>query len=266
MSVCWPDTRLLSVPEDSVNMAGHKIVLEEEDQQQQQQQPVISLARNRDDLHILLRSGSRSTVVRWSQKELGLLLLFGSLALIVLYAYWDIMMLLTLGGIGNGSRVGHEPLASQLRRQVRVACVVMTAPEYHKSRAVHILRTWGKRCNKIYFMTSARDDQLETIVQNTPNQYELLRGKTMQAFSYLYEHKRDEADWFMKADDDTWVQCVNATIVATNSALSLSLFRSYVFVENLRYMLYAYSPDMPIYFGFKYKLRNAEQKNAVFAC
>ena len=47
---------------------------------------------------------------------------------------------------------------------------------------------------------------------------------------YVYEHYYDEADWFLKADDDT-----------------------YVVMENLRYMLQSYNSSQPIYFGCKFK-------------
>ena len=41
-------------------------------------------------------------------------------------------------------------------------------------------------------------------------------------------HFRDKADWFLKADDDT-----------------------YVIVENLRHMLKSHQSGDPIYFGFR---------------
>ncbi|KAH8394100.1 hypothetical protein KR215_006819, partial [Drosophila sulfurigaster] len=188
--------------------------------------------------------GSRPSVYRLSRRHLLLTALLCGTALILLYAYGDVVMLTALRMRENGgqdNQVTNEPLATQLEREVRVACFVLTTPKYHKSRAVHIQRTWGKRCNKIYFMTSQPDDELETIILTKPDKYEVLWGKTKESFTYLYEHKRHEFDWFMKADDDT-----------------------YVFVENLRHMLYPYSPDEPIYFGFNYKLFNVEAKNASY--
>ena len=50
------------------------------------------------------------------------------------------------------------------------------------------------------------------------------------AFKYIYENYYDEADWFMKADDDT-----------------------YVIVENLRYFLSSLNTSQLVYFGHKFK-------------
>ncbi|CAL1532601.1 unnamed protein product [Lymnaea stagnalis] len=53
----------------------------------------------------------------------------------------------------------------------------------------------------------------------------------MQAFKYLYDRHFDDADWFLKADDDT-----------------------YVIMENLRYFLSGEDTEKPVYFGQRYRL------------
>jgi glycoprotein-N-acetylgalactosamine 3-beta-galactosyltransferase len=52
----------------------------------------------------------------------------------------------------------------------------------------------------------------------------------MKAFRYIFEKHFNEADWFMKSDDDT-----------------------YVILENLRYFLSSQNNDDPIYFGHHFK-------------
>ena len=50
-----------------------------------------------------------------------------------------------------------------------------------------------------------KNDSFPTVGLNISEGREHLTGKTMQAFRYVYENYFDKADWFMKADDDTYV-------------------------------------------------------------
>ncbi|XP_017006870.3 glycoprotein-N-acetylgalactosamine 3-beta-galactosyltransferase 1 [Drosophila takahashii] len=121
-------------------------------------------------------------------------------------------------------------VAEQLKKEVRVLCWVMTNPTNHKKKARHVKRTWGKRCNILLFMSSAEDDELPTVKLNVGEGRENLWAKVKEAFKYVYKHHYNDADFFYKGDDDT-----------------------YAVIENMRYMLYPYSPETPVHFGFKFK-------------
>ncbi|XP_058458024.1 glycoprotein-N-acetylgalactosamine 3-beta-galactosyltransferase 1-like isoform X1 [Malaya genurostris] len=129
----------------------------------------------------------------------------------------------------TGYREEHH-LSIDLSDSVRVLCWVMTTPENHESKAIHVKQTWGRRCNKLLLMSTVQDVKLETIALSVNEGRQSLWNKTRAAFRYVYEHHLNDYDWFLKADDDT-----------------------YVIVENLRYFLYAYSPKYPIYFGSKFR-------------
>ncbi|XP_057658309.1 glycoprotein-N-acetylgalactosamine 3-beta-galactosyltransferase 1-like isoform X2 [Diorhabda carinulata] len=121
-------------------------------------------------------------------------------------------------------------LAEALKEKVRILCWVMTGPSNHDTKAKHVKATWGKRCNILLFMSSQADPNLPAIPLNVSEGRDNLWAKTKAAYRYVYENYFDQADWFMKADDDT-----------------------YVIVENLRYMLLSVNPDMPIYYGCRFK-------------
>ncbi|EDW77942.1 uncharacterized protein Dwil_GK24754 [Drosophila willistoni] len=122
----------------------------------------------------------------------------------------------------------NSTIADKLKREVRILCWVLTNPKNHKEKALHVKRTWGKRCNILLFMSSEEDEELPTVKLNVAEGRANLWLKVKEAFKYVYKHHYNDADWFFKADDDT-----------------------YAVVENLRYMLYPYNPQTPIYFGFK---------------
>ncbi|XP_065206591.1 glycoprotein-N-acetylgalactosamine 3-beta-galactosyltransferase 1-like isoform X1 [Planococcus citri] len=121
-------------------------------------------------------------------------------------------------------------VANMLKEKVRVLCWVLTNPDNHKKKAIHVKATWGKRCNTLLFMSSALDEELPTIALPVGEGRHNLWGKTKEAFKHIYQHYSGSYDWVIKADDDT-----------------------FVILENLRYLLKDYDPDKPMYLGCKFK-------------
>lgn len=107
---------------------------------------------------------------------------------------------------------------------------MLTFPENHETKAKHVKETWGRRCNKLLFFSSLEDMHLPTITLNVTEGRKYLWGKTKAAFKYVYKNHFDNADWFLKADDDT-----------------------YVVLENLRYFLMDKNWTVPVYYGCKFK-------------
>ncbi|XP_076436661.1 glycoprotein-N-acetylgalactosamine 3-beta-galactosyltransferase 1-like [Babylonia areolata] len=123
-------------------------------------------------------------------------------------------------------------LAEELSHKVRVLCWVMTSPNNLKSKAQHVYATWGKRCNKLIFMSSKVDpnDKLPVVDLPVSEGRDNLWAKTKEAFKYVYENHINQYDWFVKADDDT-----------------------YMVVENLRHFLSDKNPTEPLYYGRRFK-------------
>lgn len=121
-------------------------------------------------------------------------------------------------------------LADELYKKVRVLCWVMTGPSNLEKKARHIKATWSRHCNIVVFMSSVEDPDFPTVGLGTKEGRDQLYWKTIRAFHYAYEHHGHEADWFLKADDDT-----------------------YVIVDNLRWVLANHSAEEPIYFGRRFK-------------
>lgn len=121
-------------------------------------------------------------------------------------------------------------VADMLYQKVRVLCWVMTGPYNLQTRARHVRATWSRHCNVVVFMSSVEDPDFPTVGLGTKEGRDQLYWKTIRAFHYVYEHHANEADWFLKADDDT-----------------------YVVVDNLRWILSNHTPEEPIYFGKRFK-------------
>ena len=121
-------------------------------------------------------------------------------------------------------------LAEILYSKVRVLCWVMTNPQNLYKKTIHIKATWAKRCNKVLYVSSEVDADFPTVKVKSKEGRQYLWQKTRHTFQLIYDEYLDQADWFIKADDDT-----------------------FLIVENLRYFLSGYDPNEPIYFGRKFK-------------
>ncbi|TSW75978.1 Glycoprotein-N-acetylgalactosamine 3-beta-galactosyltransferase 1-B [Bagarius yarrelli] len=121
-------------------------------------------------------------------------------------------------------------LADSLYKRVRILCWVMTGPNNLEKKARHVKATWSRHCNIVVFMSSVDDPDFPTVGLDTKEGRDQLYWKTIKAFHYVQEKHADDADWFLKADDDT-----------------------YVVVDNLRWVLANRSADEPVYFGRRFK-------------
>ncbi|XP_031633124.1 glycoprotein-N-acetylgalactosamine 3-beta-galactosyltransferase 1-like [Contarinia nasturtii] len=113
-------------------------------------------------------------------------------------------------------------------KKIRILCFLATMPESHSRKAIHIQNTWGKHCDKLLFASTIADENLDALAFNVTESHALW-AKVKVMFQHIYRNYLNEYDWFYKGDDD-----------------------SFMIPENLKFLLASYSPDDPIYFGYKY--------------
>ncbi|XP_043649928.1 glycoprotein-N-acetylgalactosamine 3-beta-galactosyltransferase 1 [Drosophila teissieri] len=123
-----------------------------------------------------------------------------------------------------------EELALWLHNETRVLCMVLTLPKNHQTRVRRVKGTWGRRCNKLIFISSQEDRELGVIDVGVPEERNNLYLKMRKALEYVYQNHGEDYDWFLKADDDT-----------------------FVIMENLRFLLYPYDPEAALYFGHRFR-------------
>ncbi|XP_055310952.1 glycoprotein-N-acetylgalactosamine 3-beta-galactosyltransferase 1-like [Sitodiplosis mosellana] len=114
-------------------------------------------------------------------------------------------------------------------KKIRILCFLSTMSKSYSTRAVHIMQTWGKHCDKLLFFGSyVTDGNIGAIGFNVTEGHDYIWGKVKLIMQHIHKNFLNDYDWFFKGDDDT-----------------------FLIPENLRYMLSAYSTDDPIYFGYK---------------
>ncbi|ETV73602.1 hypothetical protein H257_11720 [Aphanomyces astaci] len=118
--------------------------------------------------------------------------------------------------------------------RVRVLCWVNTFNATH-DRARAIKATWGRRCNKLLFMSNVEDATIPTVRVVAPPTHEHLWQKHRFALRLLSrEFDAASFDWILKCDDD-----------------------SYVIIDNLKSLLarHAGTPSEPVLLGHRMTLQ-----------
>eukprot|EP00053_Salpingoeca_punica_P020479 m.211690 g.211690 ORF g.211690 m.211690 type:complete len:654 (+) comp18729_c0_seq1:109-2070(+) len=93
----------------------------------------------------------------------------------------------------------------------RLMCWVMTNPKNHATKAKAISETWGPYCHVLLFVSTEEVPGLNTVVLNLGHNESrhYLWKKSKLAWMYSYYNYFDQADWFIRADDDTYFMMDN---------------------------------------------------------
>lgn len=96
----------------------------------------------------------------------------------------------------------NSDLNNEGTNKAKILCMIMTNPANHRTKAVHVRDTWGKRCDKLLFVTSQDDPELDTFVVDVVESRDALENKTKAMWLHAHDYYLNEFDWFMRADDD----------------------------------------------------------------
>lgn len=129
--------------------------------------------------------------------------------------------------------VGYSGSTQESAKPVKILCWILTDPADLNKRTAYVRDTWTKHCDIRLFMSSALDSQFPAVGLNVSAGRDHIAAKAKAAWKYVHTHYIDQADYFVKADPDT-----------------------YVVIDNLRrYMASRRGPHVPEFFGHRFYLR-----------
>ena len=109
----------------------------------------------------------------------------------------------------------------------RLLCWVMMDPNLME-RVTHVKETWASHCDICLFMSSHQNDSFPTIGLNVTEGRSHIGAKSKAAWTYVYKHHFNDAEYFVKTDPDT-----------------------FLVVENLKQYMARRDPDVPEFFGHR---------------
>ncbi|KAF0701938.1 hypothetical protein AaE_016228 [Aphanomyces astaci] len=123
----------------------------------------------------------------------------------------------------------------------RILCFVNTISPNHATKAQAIKDTWGKRCDKLVFLSNVTDNTLGAVaIADVPSDHSHLWQKHKASMQYIWNLYRHDFDWFYKADDDAYVIMENLRaylrspeIVMQQDVVPLQLGHRFRLTDNL---------------------------------
>ncbi|ODM90149.1 Glycoprotein-N-acetylgalactosamine 3-beta-galactosyltransferase 1, partial [Orchesella cincta] len=131
-----------------------------------------------------------------------------------------------------------QPLPASATPPIKILCYILLASSKVRTGLL-IKQTWGSHCDKLLFFGGYQYPELPVTFINATEGYENLWGKAKAALLYLSGNSYfKEYQYFLKADDDT-----------------------FVIMENLRHFIKNSTPSLnkPVWFGFKLKHKRMQQ-------
>uniref|UniRef100_A0A0N5B5N4 N-acetylgalactosaminide beta-1,3-galactosyltransferase n=1 Tax=Strongyloides papillosus TaxID=174720 RepID=A0A0N5B5N4_STREA len=116
---------------------------------------------------------------------------------------------------------------SEMAKRVKIFCIILTS-KVNKERAILQKQTWVKRCDNYIFGSGEEIEDISTFKAYHNDGYSFSFGKIKNTLSHVWRKYGDKYDWYIKADDDT-----------------------YVIMENLRAFLLNEDPNKHGYHGFR---------------
>uniref|UniRef100_A0A0K0E723 N-acetylgalactosaminide beta-1,3-galactosyltransferase n=2 Tax=Strongyloides stercoralis TaxID=6248 RepID=A0A0K0E723_STRER len=114
-----------------------------------------------------------------------------------------------------------------MSNHVKIFCIVLTS-KINRERVILQKDTWIKRCNNYIFGSGEEDNEIPTFKAYHNDGYSYSFGKMKNTLKHVWKKYGDKYDWYLKADDDT-----------------------YVVMENLRAFLLNENPNLHGYHGFR---------------
>ncbi|XP_071097838.1 glycoprotein-N-acetylgalactosamine 3-beta-galactosyltransferase 1-like [Haliotis cracherodii] len=125
-----------------------------------------------------------------------------------------------------------DSVAMDTLSKLKIFCWITTKETEVNKKIPAVNETWVKRCDhRMFVMTTNKPNTgMDILNLNIKDGRQHLTEKSIASLKHIYKHHLDKYDWFLKADDDT-----------------------FVVMENLKFLLSHYDPTEGVYVGHLFK-------------